>query len=264
MTTLSSTSAAGQKTAGLWFRLNLGLIIFSCFGTLASRLLHLDPGIIAPVAAGLVILTGALVALSEIAECHGWKTALQGGLVILGIGAGFELLGVYTGFPFGRYAYTGAWQPNLVLPGSTNFPLLLPFAWLMVVGSLFVLLRHGSVTGTALRVGLAAATIDFFMEGVLTSTLRYWKWLEPSALPGGAPLANIAGWFGVSFAGAVIVAKLAPNTGSRPCRAGYSLAAYLAFLALLAGLDSGALAIDTVGPAILALCVAFLSRKPLR
>ncbi len=53
----------------------------------------------------LLLLQGAIV-LCWLLGGYGWRGALAAGLVLI-LGWGVEQLGVATGFPFGRYRYTG-------------------------------------------------------------------------------------------------------------------------------------------------------------
>jgi putative membrane protein len=94
-----------------------------------------------------------------------------------------EWLGVCTGFPFGRYSYTDRWWPAVALPNGGFYPLVVPFAWLMITGGSYLF--------------AVAACLDLVMEQVMTSRLDYWRWTERGPLPGQAPVTNSAAWFGL-------------------------------------------------------------------
>ena len=104
-----------------------------------------------------------------------------------------ELIGLHTGFPFGRYRYTGVLRPELA-----GVPVIVPLAWTaMALAALTVGRRLG--TGrlrTALLGGVALATWDVFLDPQMVAA-GYWRWQSPQwTIPGvpGIPLSNFAGW----------------------------------------------------------------------
>lgn len=188
----------------------LGLVAFSLLGSLFSKLAKLDPGPIAPVASLLTLAAGLYAAFGAYWEVAARPWRRVG--IALAIGAAAELVGLATGIPFGRYAYTTVWWPTLPLPGLGPFPLALPFAWLLTAGSATLAASKWLDPNVwpwwrpALLGGLLAAVLDLAMEPVMAGRLYYWRWLEPGPLPGGAPLANFFGWWGVGvLAGGVLV-----------------------------------------------------------
>jgi len=171
-----------------WACLFWGWVVFSLAGTALTRATGLNPGPIAPIASIATILTGVYAIFGQ----H-WRRMIP----VLVIGAVAELLGLYTGFPFGAYAYTDRWIPTLPLPGDNRFPLILPFAWALVAGASWSL-APGRGWPRAILAGLIAALIDLPMEAIMTGPLDYWRWKQPGPLPGGAPIANFLGWFAVA------------------------------------------------------------------
>ncbi len=190
-----------------WVRLYAGLTIFACLGSFASQFFHLSPGPIQPIVGILMIGVGVTVVAQEIKE----SLALAGVVLLASIS---ELCGLFTGFPFGRYEYTNRWFPTLPLPEGHQFPLLLPFAWLMIVGGcLNVALRFCSGWRAAVLSGAFAACIDIAMERAMTDVFGYWTWLSPGPF-GGSPLENVLGWFAVaSLASGWIIARRAKIEG---------------------------------------------------
>ena len=191
------------------FRLYAGLVLFSIAGTAFTRLSGFDPGLIAPVAAALTLLTGTWAAVRT---CRSVGSLLAAGT----FGAMSELAGLATGFPFGRYEYTRAWQPAVFLGPLGYFPLLLPLAWLLVAGAA-ERITHPLPTWAAVPLaGAVAALVDLVMEPVATGPLGYWRWYDPGPLPGGAGWANLLGWFGVSAIGASLLRRsAAPDADAR-------------------------------------------------
>lgn len=185
-----------------WVRVFLSLVIFSLLGSLFTRLSGLNPGPIAPVTSVLTLACGVVATFRAYVGEGAWVRLLFAFV----LGAASELIGLATGFPFGRYAYTTEWWPTVALPMG-RFPLMLPFAWLLMAGaSLFVAVRLDRVMWRAVILGgLVAAVVDLAMEPVMAGPLGYWRWLEPGPLPGGAPVANFFGWWATAaLAGAVL------------------------------------------------------------
>ncbi len=191
---------------------------FSLAGSLMSRLTGLDPGPIAPAASLLTLGAGIWATFAE------YVRVVPGAWLRLGaalaLGAGSEVVGLATGFPFGRYAYTGAWWPTVRLPFGP-FPLALPFAWLLMAGAARLSVpgsgetqrhqaRKASLWLGVMTGGLLAAGVDLAMEPVMAGPLGYWRWLVPGPLPGGAPLANPFGWWAVASLAGIVLSVGAP------------------------------------------------------
>lgn len=187
-----------MNTCSGWTKAFLGLVAFSILGTAITKATGLDPGPIRPVASLLTILLG-FYALARLAK---WPHVVA----VLGIGAAAELIGLYTGYPFGRYEYTSAWWPTLQLSGGHRFPLLLPFAWFLVAGGCALALRPLGKPAIILA-PLMATLIDLFMEPIMVGKLAYWRWIDQGPLPGGAPWLNVVGWFATSLCAALILRR---------------------------------------------------------
>lgn len=175
-------------------------VIFSCFGILAQVKFGANPGPIAPVMSALIMLSGA--GATALSLRH--PAAVVSVLVL---GAVAEIIGLFTGFPFGSYEYTDRWVPTVPLGTGHRFPLLLPFAWLLMVGESFLFVRRfWSGWKLALGTGLLAAAIDVPMERAMTDVLGYWRWSAPGPLYG-APHLNFVGWFVVSSLAALVLQR---------------------------------------------------------
>ena len=192
------------------------MVAFSLVGSLFSRLTGFDPGPIAPVTSLLTLGVG--VAATFVAYVREVPYAYPRLIAAFVLGASSEIVGLATGFPFGRYAYTGAWWPTVGVPGVGLFPIALPFAWLLMAGaSALGVSRVGTLT-RALLGGLLAAFVDLLMEPVMTGPLGYWRWLRPGPLPGGAPVANFLGWWTVATLAALILTLGTPPSEARTPR----------------------------------------------
>lgn len=194
----------------------LALVASACAGTFATFLTGIQPGMIAPVLSALIILVGNFAVFRAAAAVIGKVHAAQGLGAVLTVGVLSELLGLYTGFPFGTYRYNEDWAPVVPMPGNHFFPLMLPLAWTMVVGAASLAAsRTADPSGrqtwlpSVLSVALLATAVDFAMEPVMVDALGYWTWLGPTH-GFSAPWQNAIGWFFVSAIGCLpLTARLA-------------------------------------------------------
>jgi len=130
----------------------------------------------------------------------GGRGALAATAIFL-FGLGLEYIGVTTGIPFGRYAYTGVLVPGL--PGSV--PLAIGFAWVFIIGAglftarwLLVRLmgkRAPTLLALSLLGALLAVGLDLLLEPVAFHVKHYWNWLDEPAGYYGVPWINFAAWF---------------------------------------------------------------------
>ena len=74
-----------------------------------------------------IVVLGAALSVTHAAVSRGGPTAAGVLLLTAGISIGFEAVGLATGFPYGRYSYSGALGPTLL-----GVPFLVPLAWLMM------------------------------------------------------------------------------------------------------------------------------------
>jgi putative membrane protein len=181
----------------------LGLTLFSIFGTILSHFTGLDPGPIKPAASIALILSGCWAVWTEAARLTSPKSATQSLGFLFALGGASEIIGLYTGFPFGEYTYTANWFPTVPTPGDKNYPLLLPFAWTMIVGAAALAVAPFKRPILIILATAALATlVDFFMEPVMVKSLNYWSWQSPTH-SFEAPYQNAVGWFLVSALGVI-------------------------------------------------------------
>lgn len=160
-------------------------------GSAVSTWFKIDPGPVRPIAAFLLILSGTACVAIEIhsALALAW-------IAVVSIIA--ETLGLYTGYPFGPYEYTGQWWPSIPIGGQHTFPFLLPFAWILVVGGSYAVASSRlKGWGAILATGLLASVIDAPMERAMTDVFHYWVWRSPGPIFG-VPVLNSIGWFVVA------------------------------------------------------------------
>jgi uncharacterized membrane protein len=100
-----------------------------------------------------------------------------------------ELIGVATGRPFGRYAYS-----NKLGPAVRGVPLLVPVAWAAMARPAWVAAGWVSPGRTG-RVAVAAAALtawDVFLDPRMVAD-GYWTW-EQGGRYCGVPVSNFIGW----------------------------------------------------------------------
>lgn len=194
--------------------LYLGLIGFAIAGSLLTRTTGLAPGWIAPLVSVSTLICGLVLVVRPLAGLGRARIAS-----VLAVGIGAEVLGIYTGIPFGRYEYSTTWWPTVSLPGEAIFPVALPFAWLMITAACTLWIGSSLARPvTAVAAGLIAALLDLFKEPVMTEVLGYWRWTDlvwPIGGPIlGAPLLNAFGWALTAGIGGWILAKAPPAPGA--------------------------------------------------
>jgi uncharacterized membrane protein len=190
--------------SNILLRLYVFLIVFSLAGHALAEWRRLDPGPVAPIAASATLICSLVFLFSE--------TFNEGAAVWLPpiaiwlVGLLCELIGLRTGWPFGPYRYTGEWKPSVLVPTIGPFPVLLPFAWVLVVcASTFSVQTLSRRTLVCIAAATLATTLDLVMEGVLAGKLQYWKWGSSGPLPGNSPLSNSISWFALSLFGALLL-----------------------------------------------------------
>jgi uncharacterized membrane protein len=118
-----------------------------------------------------------------------------------------EWLGSTTGVPFGSYHYTELLQPQLV-----GVPLLIPLAWLMMLGPSWaiayaILGQHlkgvKQLVALSALTGAAMTAWDLYLDPQMVGW-GFWIWDQPGVYFG-IPLVNFAGWFAVAAAVTLIV-----------------------------------------------------------
>lgn len=146
------------------------------------------------------------------------------------IGAAAEIVGLYTQAPFGYYRYTTEWAPTITLPNDLAFPLLLPLAWVLIVGAATLVVPIDCPIRRPVVAAVLATVIDFFMEPTMIHVLNYWTWPSHEGLF--APVSNSFGWFVTALIGSTYLQRVTPRTWAS-VRTKWVLAGYLFFVAFL-------------------------------
>jgi uncharacterized membrane protein len=149
-----------------------------------------------------LVLLMLATSTTEALEARGRRGAVVGA-VAGAVGFGAELLGVATGRPFGRYAYSDRLGPRV-----RGVPLLAAAAWALLARPAWVVAGRLSAR-RALRVPLAAGALtawDVFLDPRMARE-EYWTWPDGGVYEG-VPASNFAGWFATGLAAFTIVAAI--------------------------------------------------------
>ena len=117
-------------------------------------------------------------------------------------GLGIEALGLHTGWPFGVYEYSPTLGPDLF-----GVPLVVPFAWVMMIHPALTAARRVSNSWVWLYGGAIMAAWDLFLDPLMVGAGR-WTWEVPGShvpfMPE-IPLSNAFGWL---LSGMALIALL--------------------------------------------------------
>lgn len=200
--TLAEPKSKGSKSLfGAFF----ACVAIACAGSLATAITNIQAPQVANTLSLLILILGATwiaIAIRSVAAS----------LAVATLASAAEFMGMLTGIPFGQYSYTGKWFPSVPAPDHHSFPVAVPFAWILIVGALWLITSAFS-TGykRILAVASFATIIDFGLEDLMVNGLQYWQWNQTGPVFG-APLVNSLGWFLVAGVAAALYEKLAAKT----------------------------------------------------
>jgi uncharacterized membrane protein len=148
-----------------------------------------------------LVLTGTLVivlsftafSFAHMSHQRGLAATLRFVVLCIVICGGLEVISVATGFPFGRYTYSGG-----LGPGIFGVPFLVPLCWFMMAYPVICLVE--SVARGWWRIPLAALALtawDLFLDPQIVRS-GLWVWLDPPFYAG-IPLQNYFGWLLTAF-----------------------------------------------------------------
>lgn len=179
----------------------------------------------------VVVISCALAAVATLCARNGFGRGLLTAVTIAVLGWLIEILGVHTGWPFGRYMYLDVVGQDHItgsvghsVPMVAGVPAIVPLAWLMMTVPVYYTTQmiKASLLSRLLWGVLALVGWDFFLDPQFVSE-GWWHWADASrhirGLPG-IPISNYIGWI---FAASVLITAMwlattidaQPNRGSR-------------------------------------------------
>jgi putative membrane protein len=167
----------------------------------AARVAQMFPGTVPMVAViSLHVLPPLAFAVIHGAMVYRLRGILMFILLCVAIGNVFENLSVFTGFPFGRYHFTGVMGPRVFA-----VPILLGLAYVgmgyiswtvarVILGDPGEPLTGSRLLTRPLVAAFVMVAWDFSQEAIWSNFARGWKWHEGGAYFG-VPLSNFGGWY---------------------------------------------------------------------
>ena len=103
-----------------------------------------------------------------------------------------EIIGVKTGIPFGTYEY----DPARLGPTLLQVPLLIPFAWFMMLYPAWLVVNDlvKAKIPAVLLSSLLMATWDLYLDPQMVNE-GYWTWFASGVPSKEIPISNFLGWF---------------------------------------------------------------------
>lgn len=158
-----------------------------------------SPPLFGPIEDFIFIALAATLVFADLAQRLTLPGALKAFALVTIVSSIIEYLGATTGVPFGVYAYTDRFGPQL----GSILPVAIPLAWFVVVMPPYLALElklARSMTGAtilALVTGFAAMLVDVGLEPVATLARSYWQWQPDQAASFyyDVPLQNFFGWW---------------------------------------------------------------------
>lgn len=117
------------------------------------------------VAASAMVLHGHL--------SYGFKYSSRYLVITAAFGLGIETIGVHTGWPFGTYEYDASLGVQIF-----GVPLVVPFAWVMMVHPCLCAARRIAGNWVFLYGGALLAAWDLFLDALMVGAGR-WTWEVP-------------------------------------------------------------------------------------
>lgn len=201
------------------------LVFLWAGGIIAHVFLGGPPAHVAWTAPLFLVVAGAIVILSA-KERQRLRLGLVGAIGMLA-----EIVGVRTGFPFGRYEYTAA-----LFPWVFEVPLVMSCAWVILAAfaqQIIAPLGRSRIMVVPVFATLLTA-FDLLIDPVAAGPLAYWAWQYPGRYYG-IPATNFGGWWIVS---ACIALVMNTETDRNPwCHfAGYVVTSFFTVLAAANGM----------------------------
>jgi putative membrane protein len=166
-------------------------------------------GVFGPNARPWVIMVGVTAQTAAVLSIlhYAWGTSrtLRAGAAVALLAWAAEYIGSQTGFPFGHYAYSALLQPQL-----GHVPLVIPFAWLMMLPAAWAVASRLVGTRRLLPFttvsAIALTAWDLFLDPQMVAW-GFWEWASPGGYFG-IPWVNFLGWF---LVGGLVTAVVRPG-----------------------------------------------------
>ena len=167
----------------------------------AARVLQVYRGGIPMLAVvALHVLPPGIFALIHGARLYGWRGILTFTAICMVAGNIFENLSIHTGFPFGRYYFTGLMGPKVLA-----VPILLGLAYVgmaylswtlarLILGRLDLPLAGWRLVSTPLIAACIMVSWDLSMDPMWSTVLRAWVFPNGGTYFG-VPISNFLGWY---------------------------------------------------------------------
>ena len=139
----------------------------------------------------LSISVGFGAAMFGLADVVGLRRGVLGAAAVVAMTLAVELVGAWTGFPFGDHGYGG--QLGWLVLGLV--PFVIPLSWfLMLYASLGIALRfRRGPRATLALTALGLFAWDVLMEPAMSAAYPFWMW-RSTGVYYGMPLANWLSW----------------------------------------------------------------------
>ncbi len=155
----------------------------------------------------VIVLNGVATLLSEMRVASPSRV-IWTAVILTALLFGVELLGVRTGFPFGRYVYTDVLGFRIF-----EVPAAISLAWYTTIVLTWRIAEglagarsHARLWSVCLGAALLTVALDLSLEAMAASIRMYWRWEE-----GAVPLQNYATWFGVTLVAVYLLARRMPS-----------------------------------------------------
>jgi uncharacterized membrane protein len=120
-----------------------------------------------------ICMTGAATVLSE-SRVRGTRYAARSLILFASLVLVVEIVGVYTGLPFGSYRYT-----DVLGPSVGGVPLVIPLAWYATIVNAVRIAEHivgGSRIAVAFGAAVIALGVYILLEPTAAYVHHYWQW----------------------------------------------------------------------------------------
>lgn len=160
-------------------------------------------------AAAVVVVGGlATTTFERLRARHGPARSGAAAFGVTAVGWLAESVGSRTGWPFGRYAYTGRLRPIV-----GGVPAIVPLAWFAMSApareAAHAALGPGTSRGRRVAGGAAALLAwDLFLDPQMVAE-GYWRWARPGRYRG-IPISNFVGWFLTATVAMAVLETVAP------------------------------------------------------